>query len=47
MPAQAMVEFALVASLFLMLMFAILQLSLAVLTYNSVASRLGKRRGTR
>jgi Flp pilus assembly protein TadG len=37
MPAQAMVEFALVASLFLLLMFAVLQLSLAVLTYNSVA----------
>jgi Flp pilus assembly protein TadG len=36
-PAQAMVEFALVASLFLLLMFAVLQLSLAVLTYNSVA----------
>jgi Flp pilus assembly protein TadG len=37
MPAQAMVEFALVASVFLLLLFATMQLALAVLSYNSVS----------
>jgi Flp pilus assembly protein TadG len=37
MPAQTMVEFALVASVFLLLLFATMQLALAVLTYNSVS----------
>jgi Flp pilus assembly protein TadG len=45
--AQTMVEFALVASIFLLLLFAIFQLSLAVLTYNSVtfAAREAARYG--
>jgi len=34
--AQTLIEFALVASLFLLILFATLQLALAVLTYNSV-----------
>lgn len=45
--AQSLVEFALVASIFLLLLFAILQLSLAVLTYNTVcfAAREAARYG--
>ncbi len=45
--AQTLVEFALVASIFLLLLFAIMQLSLAVLTYNTVcfAAREAARYG--
>ena len=37
MRAQTMVEFALVASVFLVLLFAIMQLAIAVLSYNMVS----------
>jgi len=45
--AQTLVEFAMVASVFLLLLFATLQLALAVLTYNSIcfAAREAARYG--
>jgi len=45
-PAQTMVEFALVVSIFLLLLFALLQLSLALLTYNSVSFAAARQRAT-